>query len=65
MHEPRARPARSSGALHDRSRTVSVTAARGFRASGVAAGIKSSGDRDVALVVNTGPRRAAAGVFTS
>ncbi|MFC9056833.1 bifunctional glutamate N-acetyltransferase/amino-acid acetyltransferase ArgJ [Streptomyces sp. NPDC057074] len=44
---------------------MSVTAARGFRAAGVAAGIKSSGDRDVALVVNDGPRRAAAGVFTS
>ncbi|MFF8575703.1 bifunctional glutamate N-acetyltransferase/amino-acid acetyltransferase ArgJ [Streptomyces sp. NPDC015408] len=44
---------------------MSVTAARGFRAAGVAAGIKSSGDRDVGLVVNDGPRRAAAGVFTS
>jgi glutamate N-acetyltransferase/amino-acid N-acetyltransferase len=44
---------------------VSVTAAAGFRASGVSAGLKSSGDRDVALVVNDGPGFAAAGVFTT
>jgi len=44
---------------------VSVTAAQGFTAAGVAAGIKASGRRDLALVVNTGPSRAAAGVFTS
>jgi glutamate N-acetyltransferase/amino-acid N-acetyltransferase len=31
----------------------------------VAAGIKANGNPDLALVVNTGPRRAAAGVFTS
>lgn len=42
-----------------------VTAAAGFRAAGVAAGIKSSGSRDVGVVVNDGPARAAAGVFTS
>ena len=44
---------------------MSVTAAQGFRAAGVAAGLKSSGGPDVALVVNDGPRRAAAGVFTA
>jgi len=44
---------------------VSVAAARGFRASGVAAGLKSSGLLDVALVVNDGPRTAGAGVFTA
>lgn len=44
---------------------MSVTAAQGFTASGVAAGIKGNGNPDLALVVNTGPRRAAAGVFTS
>ncbi|HEV3169205.1 MAG TPA: bifunctional glutamate N-acetyltransferase/amino-acid acetyltransferase ArgJ [Actinocrinis sp.] len=44
---------------------MTVTAARGFRASGIAAGIKSSGAPDLALVVNDGPSRAAAGVFTS
>jgi glutamate N-acetyltransferase / amino-acid N-acetyltransferase len=43
---------------------VSVTAAQGFRAAGVIAGIKPSGRSDVALVVNDGPIRAAAGVFT-
>jgi len=44
---------------------VSVTAARGFRAAGIPAGLKSTGAPDVALVVNDGPSRAAAGVFTS
>lgn len=44
---------------------MSVTAALGFLASGVTAGIKESGDPDLALVVNRGPSRAAAGVFTS
>jgi glutamate N-acetyltransferase / amino-acid N-acetyltransferase len=44
---------------------MSVTAARGFRASGVVAGLKSSGAPDVALVVNDGPLASAAGVFTS
>ncbi|MQY14053.1 Arginine biosynthesis bifunctional protein ArgJ [Streptomyces sp. RB5] len=44
---------------------MSVTAAKGFTASGIAAGIKESGNPDLALVVNTGPRPAAAGVFTS
>jgi glutamate N-acetyltransferase / amino-acid N-acetyltransferase len=44
---------------------VSVTAAAGFRAGGLTAGLKPSGRRDLALVVNTGPRFAAAGVFTT
>jgi len=43
---------------------VSVTAPAGFRAAGVAAGIKASGGPDVALVVNDGPSDAAAAVFT-
>ncbi|MBC7375437.1 MAG: bifunctional glutamate N-acetyltransferase/amino-acid acetyltransferase ArgJ, partial [Frankiales bacterium] len=38
---------------------------QGFRAAGVTAGLKASGTRDVALVVNDGPLRAAAAVFTS
>ncbi|MER7752374.1 bifunctional glutamate N-acetyltransferase/amino-acid acetyltransferase ArgJ [Kitasatospora sp. NPDC097643] len=42
-----------------------VTAAKGFRAAGVTAGIKASGTPDLALVVNDGPSFAAAGVFTS
>jgi len=44
---------------------VSVTAAPGFRASGVAAGIRSGSGPDLALVVNDGPLDAAAGVLTS
>ncbi|MCX2970312.1 MULTISPECIES: bifunctional glutamate N-acetyltransferase/amino-acid acetyltransferase ArgJ [Streptomyces] len=43
---------------------MSVTAAKGFTAAGVAAGIKDGGAPDLALVVNTGPCQAAAGVFT-
>jgi len=43
---------------------VSVTAAGGFRAAGVVAGLKRSGLADVALVVNDGPQPSAAGVFT-
>ncbi|MBF6054915.1 N-acetylglutamate synthase [Streptomyces eurocidicus] len=44
---------------------MSVTAAKGFTAAGIAAGIKESGNPDLALVVNEGPRRSAAGVFTA
>ncbi|MEV6173498.1 bifunctional glutamate N-acetyltransferase/amino-acid acetyltransferase ArgJ [Streptomyces sp. NPDC051954] len=44
---------------------MSVTAARGFTAAGIAAGIKQNGNRDLALVVNNGPCHTAAGVFTS
>ena len=43
---------------------MSVSGPQGFRAAGVAAGIKSNGRPDLALVVNDGPRFAAAGVFT-
>ena len=44
---------------------MSATAAHGFRAAGVAAGLKASGGLDVAVVLNDGPRFDAAGVFTS
>jgi glutamate N-acetyltransferase/amino-acid N-acetyltransferase len=44
---------------------LSVTAPFGFRAAGVAAGLKESGQPDVAVVLNDGPSRAAAAVFTS
>lgn len=44
---------------------MSVTAPKGFRAAGVVAGLKSSGGKDVALVVNDGPSYAAASVFTA
>jgi glutamate N-acetyltransferase/amino-acid N-acetyltransferase len=44
---------------------MSVTAAKGFLAAGVTAGLKASGRPDLALVVNSGPDAHAAGVFTS
>lgn len=44
---------------------MTVTSARGFRAAGVAAGLKSGGRRDLALVVNDGPHWDCAAVFTS
>ena len=44
---------------------MSVTAPLGFRAAGAVAGLKASGDRDVAVVINDGPSRAAAATFTS
>ena len=45
-------------------RNQGVTAPAGFRAAGIAAGIKKSGKPDLALVFNEGPDYAAAGVFT-
>lgn len=44
---------------------MSVTYAKGFEAAGVACGLKSSGKRDLAVVVNRGPLKAAAAVFTT
>ncbi|MEG3635247.1 bifunctional glutamate N-acetyltransferase/amino-acid acetyltransferase ArgJ [Micromonospora palythoicola] len=44
---------------------MTVTTPEGFRAAGVAAGLKTSGGPDVALVVNEGPDTAVAGVFTT
>jgi glutamate N-acetyltransferase/amino-acid N-acetyltransferase len=44
---------------------MSVTTPKGFDASGVAAGLKSSGEKDVALIVNNGPKYDASAVFTS
>jgi len=44
---------------------VSVTTPAGFTAAGVPAGLKSTGAKDVALVVNTGPRFDSASVFTA
>jgi len=45
-------------------RDQGVTAPAGFRATGIAAGIKASGNPDLALVFNEGPDYAAAAVFT-
>ncbi|GLZ75222.1 arginine biosynthesis bifunctional protein ArgJ [Actinorhabdospora filicis] len=44
---------------------MTVTTPGGFRASGLAAGIKASGKKDLALVVNDGPSQVAAGVLTA
>ncbi|WBT09927.1 bifunctional glutamate N-acetyltransferase/amino-acid acetyltransferase ArgJ [Corynebacterium sp. SCR221107] len=41
-----------------------VTAPSGFKAAGLVAGIKASGNKDMALVVNEGPEFTATGVFT-
>jgi glutamate N-acetyltransferase/amino-acid N-acetyltransferase len=43
---------------------MTVTAPKGFRAAGIAAGIKENGNKDLTLVVNDGPLDVAAGVFT-
>ncbi|MGE9807175.1 bifunctional glutamate N-acetyltransferase/amino-acid acetyltransferase ArgJ [Janibacter sp. G1551] len=44
---------------------MTVTTPAGFRAAGVTAGLKASGNPDLALVVNDGPLHAGAAVFTS
>ncbi|NPC99083.1 bifunctional glutamate N-acetyltransferase/amino-acid acetyltransferase ArgJ [Nocardioides sp. zg-DK7169] len=44
---------------------MSITSPRGFRAAGVSAGLKTSGGKDMALVVNDGPRHDSATVFTT
>jgi glutamate N-acetyltransferase / amino-acid N-acetyltransferase len=44
---------------------VSITHPAGFRAAGIAAGIKDGGRLDLALVVNDGPGTAAAALFTT
>jgi glutamate N-acetyltransferase / amino-acid N-acetyltransferase len=44
---------------------MTVTTPAGFRAHGVPAGLKNSGGKDVALVVNDGPRFDSASVFTA
>jgi glutamate N-acetyltransferase/amino-acid N-acetyltransferase len=44
---------------------MTVTTARGFEAAGIAIGLKASGGKDLALVVNRGPRHSSAAVFTS
>ena len=44
---------------------MTVTHPQGFRAAGVTAGLKASGTKDLALVVNDGPSYASASVFTA
>jgi glutamate N-acetyltransferase/amino-acid N-acetyltransferase len=43
---------------------MTVTHPTGFTAAGVAAGLKSSGDKDLALIVNDGPSSVVAAVWT-
>ncbi|WP_203337971.1 bifunctional glutamate N-acetyltransferase/amino-acid acetyltransferase ArgJ [Nocardioides limicola] len=43
---------------------MTVTHPAGFTAAGAAVGIKANGNKDLALVVNTGPRHDSASVFT-
>lgn len=44
---------------------MSITTPQGFTAAGVPAGLKSTGAKDVALVLNHGPRFDSASVFTA
>lgn len=44
---------------------MSITQPAGFRAAGAAIGLKSTGAKDLALVVNDGPRYDSASVFTA
>jgi glutamate N-acetyltransferase / amino-acid N-acetyltransferase len=44
---------------------MSITTPAGFRAAGIPIGLKSTGDKDLALVVNDGPTHDSASVFTS
>ena len=44
---------------------MSVTTPGGFRAAGVACGLKATGAKDLALVVNDGPTYDSASVFTA
>jgi len=44
---------------------MSVTQAKGFIAAGLTVGLKKSGGKDLAIVQNVGPKKAAAVVFTS
>ena len=45
--------------------SAKVLLPQGFRGAGVAAGIKKSGARDLALIVNEGPKKFGTAVFTS
>lgn len=53
------------GTERQRCRSVTATWPKGFRAAGIACGIKPSGARDLAVVVNDGPSDQAAAVLTS
>ena len=59
-----AKPARQP-ARKDEDQEMTVTHPAGFNAAGVAAGLKSTGAKDLALVVNQGPTYDSASVFTA
>ncbi len=54
-----------SGAVVTGAGSPGVTAAAGFRAAGITAGLKASGRPDLALVVNDGPRDNVCAAFTT
>lgn len=58
------RDTEDDNAVENTIRALGVTAAAGFRAAATTAGIKPSGNPDMALVVNDGPEYTAAAVFT-
>jgi glutamate N-acetyltransferase/amino-acid N-acetyltransferase len=62
---PSSERAPASDPSHTKATTMSVTHPAGFAAAGVSAGLKASGGKDVAIIVNTGPSRVAAAVWTS
>lgn len=64
MTEPLTDPVTDAAGQTRLLRAQGVTAPAGFRAAGIAAGIKASGALDLAMVFNEGPDYAAAGVFT-
>ena len=59
------RPRRPRPASQEEQEEMTITTPRGFRAAGVPAGLKSTGAKDVALVVNDGPTHDSASVFTA
>lgn len=64
MTEPLTDPANEVAGQTRLLRAQGLTSPAGFRAAGIAAGIKASGALDLAMVFNEGPDYAAAGVFT-
>ncbi|MDO4254913.1 MAG: bifunctional glutamate N-acetyltransferase/amino-acid acetyltransferase ArgJ [Kocuria sp.] len=60
-HHPSQSPGAGVPVMVDRG----VTVATGFRAAGISAGFKTSGQPDFAVVVNDGPDAAVAAVFTA
>ncbi len=64
-HGHRRRPRQEATLTLQKESVMTITHPAGFRAAGVAAGLKSTGAKDLALVVNDGPRHDSASVFTA